>query len=78
MSVETRLQELGITLPTPVAPVANYVPFVLTGSLLVISGQLPLVAGQQPFQGRAVARAGADPIRCARRSRPAAFWPARL
>ena len=48
MSVETRLKELGITLPTPVAPVANYVPFVLTGSLLIISGQLPLVDGQLP------------------------------
>lgn len=48
MSAETRLQELGITLPTPVAPVANYVPFVLTGSLLIVSGQLPLIAGQLP------------------------------
>ncbi len=47
-SIQTRLQELGITLPTPVASVANYVPFVLTGSLLVISGQLPLIAGQLP------------------------------
>jgi len=48
MSVETRLKELGITLPIPVAPVANYVPFVMTGSLLIISGQLPLIDGQLP------------------------------
>ena len=40
MSVAAKLQELGITLPTPVAPVANYVPAVRTGNLLVISGQL--------------------------------------
>ncbi len=38
--VEKKLAELGIVLPTPVAPVANYVPFVRTGNLLVISGQL--------------------------------------
>lgn len=38
--VETRLKELGLTLPTPVAPVANYVPFVISGSMLVISGQI--------------------------------------
>lgn len=40
-SVEKKLSELGITLPTPVAPVANYVPVVRTGNLLFISGQLP-------------------------------------
>jgi len=39
-AVEQKLTELGITLPTPAAPVANYVGFVRTGNLLVISGQL--------------------------------------
>ncbi|MBV9219619.1 MAG: RidA family protein [Methylobacteriaceae bacterium] len=39
-TVETKLAELGITLPTPAAPVANYVPFALAGKLLVISGQV--------------------------------------
>jgi enamine deaminase RidA (YjgF/YER057c/UK114 family) len=39
-AVEQRLASLGITLPSPAAPAANYVPFVLTGNLLVISGQL--------------------------------------
>jgi enamine deaminase RidA (YjgF/YER057c/UK114 family) len=38
--VDDKLAGLGIALPAPAAPVANYVPFVLTGSLLVISGQL--------------------------------------
>lgn len=42
--IERRLKELGITLPTPAAPVANYVPYVVHGSLLVISGQLALGA----------------------------------
>ncbi|KAF0212952.1 MAG: endoribonuclease L-PSP [Methylocystaceae bacterium] len=39
-----RLKELGLTLPAAAAPVANYVPFVRTGALLFISGQLPLGA----------------------------------
>ena len=39
-SVEDTLAKLGITLPTPAAPVANYVPFVKTGNLLTVSGQL--------------------------------------
>lgn len=42
--VESRLAELGITLPQPNAPVANYVPFVLSGKLLHISGQVSLDA----------------------------------
>lgn len=42
--IESKLAELGITLPSPAAPVANYVTFVQTGSLLVISGQLCLGA----------------------------------
>jgi enamine deaminase RidA (YjgF/YER057c/UK114 family) len=43
-AIEARLQALKVTLPTPAAPVANYVPCVITGSLLVISGQLALGA----------------------------------
>ena len=39
-----RLQALGIVLPAAAAPVANYVATVRTGSLLVVSGQLPLHA----------------------------------
>src|ERR1700722_10765497 len=40
--VDKRLQELGIVLPRPAAPVANYVPAVRAGPFLVVSGQLPL------------------------------------
>lgn len=39
-AVEKKLKELGITLPVPAAPIANYVGFVRTGNLLVVSGQL--------------------------------------
>ena len=38
--VEKALDNLGITLPTPGAPIANYVGFVRTGNLVVVSGQL--------------------------------------
>ena len=41
-TVEGRLAELGITLPTPAAPVANYVGTVRTGNLLFVSGQICL------------------------------------
>ncbi|MFA5120073.1 RidA family protein [Zavarzinia sp.] len=40
--IDARLRDLGITLPTPTAPVANYVPFVVSGNLLFVSGQLPM------------------------------------
>ena len=43
--VEQKLAALGIALPTPAAPIANYVGFVRTGSLLVVSGQLCFGAG---------------------------------
>jgi len=41
-NIEARLNELGITLPKPVAPIANYVPFVRSGNLLFISGQIAM------------------------------------
>ena len=41
---ETRLVDLGITLPEPTKAVANYVPFVLSGSMLFVSGQVSLGA----------------------------------
>jgi enamine deaminase RidA (YjgF/YER057c/UK114 family) len=44
-SIEARLAELGIALPQPVAPVANYVPFVRVGELVHISGQVSTDAG---------------------------------
>ena len=37
--VEKKLQELGVVVPEPTTPSANYVPFVRTGNLLTVSGQ---------------------------------------
>jgi enamine deaminase RidA (YjgF/YER057c/UK114 family) len=41
-AIEQRLKSLNIDLPTPAAPVANYVPCVISGSWLIVSGQLAL------------------------------------
>ena len=40
MSIDARIAELGITLPEPAKAVANYVPFVQTGAVVHVSGQL--------------------------------------
>ena len=45
MSIAARLEELGITLPAPAAPVASYVPVVVHGNTAYVSGQLPFVDG---------------------------------
>ncbi len=50
--IAARLQELGLVLPVPATAVGNYVPWVVTGSLVFVSGQLPLVAGKVVQQGR--------------------------
>jgi len=51
-AIETRLEELGLSLPEASAPVANYVPFVVSGSLVIISGQLPLKGDKLLFTGK--------------------------
>lgn len=50
--IETRLAELGVSLPDAAAPAANYVPFVKTGNQLFISGQLPMEAGALAVTGK--------------------------
>lgn len=51
MSVETKLSDLGLTLPEPMAAVANYVPYVITGHQVFISGQISKV-GHDLVSGR--------------------------
>jgi enamine deaminase RidA (YjgF/YER057c/UK114 family) len=50
--IEKRLAELGIMLPTPAKPIANYVPWVKTGNLVYISGQGAMKDGKLEYTGR--------------------------
>lgn len=50
-TIEKRLSDLGITLPIPAAPVANYVAFARSGNLLLTSGQLPVKDGKLTATG---------------------------
>ena len=50
--IDARLAELGIILPEPARPVANYVPYVVTGDLVVISGQVPIIDGRVGWSGK--------------------------
>lgn len=50
--IDNRLAELGISLPVPAKPVANYVPWVRTGNLVFISGQVPLENGKVAYAGQ--------------------------
>ncbi len=52
MSIESRLKELGHELPKAAAPAANYVPFVISGSMLFIAGQIPFLNGEKMHLGR--------------------------
>ncbi len=51
MSIESKLTEMGLSLPEPMAPVANYVPYVISGNQVFISGQISKI-GETMIQGR--------------------------
>jgi enamine deaminase RidA (YjgF/YER057c/UK114 family) len=65
--IEARLKELGITLPAPAAPVANYIPFNISGKLVIVSGQIPLVDGKIAVTGKLGAGVSLDEGRQAAR-----------
>ena len=50
--ITMRLAELGIELPEPSAPAANYVPYVLSGNLIFVSGQVTVWNGELRFIGK--------------------------
>jgi enamine deaminase RidA (YjgF/YER057c/UK114 family) len=50
--MNARLAELGLELPEPAAPGANYVPFVRTGDLVFVTGQLSQWNGERRFVGK--------------------------
>jgi enamine deaminase RidA (YjgF/YER057c/UK114 family) len=49
--IDKRLEQLGISLPSPPAPVASYIPYVTTGNLVFISGQVTLAADGLKYVG---------------------------
>lgn len=50
-TIEKRLLELGVELPEPAAPAANYIPSIRSGNLLITSGQLPIKDGKLMAMG---------------------------
>lgn len=50
--IDKRLAELGIALPEPAKPVANYVGWVRTGNLVFTAGQVTLSDGKFAYQGK--------------------------
>lgn len=50
--IDARLKELGLELPTPSTPGANYVPFVRSGTLVFLTGQLSQWNGERRFVGK--------------------------
>ncbi len=52
MTIEAKLKELGVTLPAVAAPAANYIPASISGNLLVVSGQLPMLDGKPQYIGK--------------------------
>jgi enamine deaminase RidA (YjgF/YER057c/UK114 family) len=50
--IESRLVELGVTLPSPPMPVASYVPSTISGNIVFISGQIPIADGAIKYIGK--------------------------
>lgn len=50
--IEQRLAELGIELPKAATPAANYIPYVITGALVFVAGQIPFWNGEIRYTGK--------------------------
>jgi enamine deaminase RidA (YjgF/YER057c/UK114 family) len=50
--IDARLKELGLDIPTPAAPAANYVPFVVSGRQVFLAGQITLWNGELKHVGK--------------------------
>jgi enamine deaminase RidA (YjgF/YER057c/UK114 family) len=51
-TVEQRLTDMGIKLPKPAAPAANYIPFITTGKMIFVSGQITMLDGELQYLGK--------------------------
>ena len=52
MEAETKIKELGLTLPEPAKPVASYIPTLIVSNLLFTSGNLPMKDGKVIYTGK--------------------------
>lgn len=52
MNIHENLQKLGFELPEAAAPAANYVPYVISGNHIFVSGQIPFLNGEKMHMGR--------------------------
>lgn len=52
LSIDDRLEKLGLTLPEAAAPAANYVPYRVSGNTIYVSGQLPIKDGTKQYIGK--------------------------
>lgn len=52
MSIEQKLQEMGLELPVVAKPLASYVPAVATEGYVYTSGQVPMVKGELKYKGK--------------------------
>lgn len=67
MNIDSRLHELGLTLPDPPRPAGNYEPWVICGRWLYISAQVPIENGQRRYTGRVGAELSVEEGRSAAR-----------
>ena len=67
-AIDKKLEDLGIVLPTPAAPIANYVGFVRSGRLLFVSGQLCFADGNLVAKGKLGAQVTIDQGQAAARA----------
>jgi enamine deaminase RidA (YjgF/YER057c/UK114 family) len=51
-SVEARLKGLGIELPEPAPPAANYIPYTISGRQIFVAGQVPVQDGKLAYKGK--------------------------
>ena len=73
--IEARLKELGLTLPEAGAPIANYVPFTVSGKIIYVSGQVPRKDGAIHPVGHLGAGVSIEGPRLRRSNASSRSWP---